>query len=212
MNKVRKGLIFILVSPSGGGKTTIANKLIKNHSKSLNFVVTYTTRKQRENEVDGKHYHFITEDEFLKKIDANELFEYEKIHGNYYGNSKKKLETLLEKGVDVIYTVDIKGALKFKEEYSSETCVVFLALPSKEEMLTRLKRRGDSSSDIERRLKTANSEHAKLLELHGTGKIDYFVVNDKLEESVELVDAILRAERSKTARLTKETIVNKLKA
>ncbi len=184
----RKGIIFVISSPSGGGKTTICRKLRK-EMPELNYSISVTSRRPRSGEKDGKDYFFISEEEFKKKIENSEFAEWAEIHGHRYGTPHKFLEEALRSGQDIILDIDVKGALQIKEKYK-KACLIFLLPPSLETLAARLKKRKtDDKKDIEKRLTRAREELAFLK------KYDYAVVNQNLSLAVEEVKAIITAER-----------------
>ncbi|MGC9120106.1 MAG: guanylate kinase [Sulfurihydrogenibium sp.] len=185
-----KGNLYVISSPAGGGKTTIVNLLLQ----ELNFlrrVITYTTRQKRKNEIDGVDYVFLKKEEFEKLISENAFLEYAVVHGNYYGTPKKETSELLEKGYDVLLVIDVQGMKQVKQIYP-EVVTIFIIPPSIEELVNRMKLRGESVEDIEKRLKTAEKEipHWK--------EYDYIVINDNLLEAKDSIKSIIIAERCRT--------------
>jgi guanylate kinase len=134
-----KGILFIVSAPSGTGKTTITKRILKEFPEIV-FSVSATTRKKRENEVDGVDYFFLTENEFKEKIAGNEFAEWEKFYDYYYGTYRKYLEGNLNKGKNVLLEIDVKGAIKLKESYP-DSILIFILPPSFEELINRLKNR-----------------------------------------------------------------------
>lgn len=190
----RKGIIFIISSPSGGGKTTIRRELLK-QSPELNYSISVTSRCPRSGEKEGKDYFFISEEEFHKKIEKNEFAEWAEVHGHLYGTPRKFLEESLRSSQDIILDIDVKGALQIKKEYR-ESCLIFLRPPSLKILAARLKeRRTDDKKEIDKRLARAKQELTFLR------KYDYVVVNRHLSRAVEEVRAIISAERCRVGRM-----------
>ena len=184
----RKGTIFVISSPSGGGKTTICRKLLK-ELPELNYSISTTSRSPRPGEKEGKDYFFISGEEFSEKIRKSEFAEWAKVHGHGYGTPRQFLEEALRSGRDIILDIDVKGALQIKEKYK-ESRLIFLLPPSLETLAARLKKRKtDDGKEIEKRLARAQEEMAFLKEY------DYAVVNRNLSQAVKEVKAIITAER-----------------
>ena len=206
MSSLRRGLIFILSAPSGTGKTTLADLMVKSDD-ALVRSMSVTTRPKREQEVDGRDYKFITEKEFAKLRDNNELLEHAQVFDKLYGTPKQFVEDILNTGKDVIFCIDWQGALQLKILKPRDTVLIFLLPPSIEELRSRLEIRGmDSAKSIKLRLSKAKLEIEK-----GQG-YDYVIVNDNLAQTLEQLLGILNAERLKTKRQRKslETLVHSL--
>jgi len=192
----RDPFLFILSAPSGAGKTTLCQALVRRDDK-VRYSVSATTRPRRGKEVDGKAYHFVGDAEFDRLIKEDDLLEWEEVYGYRYGTPKVQVEELLSQGFDVVLDTDIKGALHLKRLYP-ESVTVFLLPPSISELRRRLTARGrDDRETIEARLARAEAE----IEL--AGEFDYAVVNDSLSASLWLLRAILDAERARIARAKK---------
>ena len=172
------GNLFLVSAPSGAGKTSIVNAALAADAK-LVVAVSHTTRPARGGEVDGKNYHFISDERFSQMIDSAEFLEHANVFGNRYGTSKAEVTNKREQGQDVILEIDWQGAQQIKSRISS--CVmIFLIPPSKEVLLKRLKNRGtDSDKEIKNRFNQA------ILDLEESIKFDHVLVNDKLESVVE---------------------------
>ncbi len=184
-----KGSLFIVSAPSGTGKTTIIKRILKEFPDFV-FSVSATTRKKRENEKNGKDYFFLTEEEFKEKIENNEFAEWEKFYDYYYGTFKKYLDDNLENGKSVLLEIDVKGALKLKENYP-ESVLIFIVPPSFDELVNRLKnRRTEDEIDFQKRIERAE------FELRHKDKFDYFVHNEEIEKAVtdikSLIENIIR--------------------
>lgn len=184
----RKGVIIAISAPSGAGKTTIVKQILTTF-QSVVFSVSATTRKKRANEVEGKDYFFITEEEFKKKIENDEFVEWEKVYDYYYGTFKSFIEGNINKGNSVLLEIDVKGALALKEIYT-ESVLIFIVPPSYNELVERLKnRKTESEKDFQKRIERAKME---LREKH---KFDYLVVNNDLKKAIfevkEIVNKII---------------------
>lgn len=190
----RRGLMLVLSSPSGAGKSTIARLLLERED-NLELSISVTTRPRRTSEIDGVHYHFITRERFEQMRDRGELLEWAEVHGNYYATPRDPVEKALGEGRDVLFDIDIQGTFQLYERMRDDVVSVFILPPSIAEMKSRLHRRAEDTQEvILRRLKTAVGEMR-----HWT-EYDYVVVNEDLSRAFEAVRAILKAERHKRAR------------
>ena len=181
---------FIIISaPSGSGKTTICKYLQKLDS-SINFSVSCTTRQKRANEVEGKDYFFITNEEFEKKINDAEFIEWEQIHGDfYYGTLKSTLEKAINEDKRILLELDVKGATSVKNLYPNKSLSIFIEPPSVEVLKLRLEKRGtDNDERIIKRLERLESE------LSYKSNFDYHVINDDLEQAVNEIMSIIKNE------------------
>jgi guanylate kinase len=180
----RKQLI-VLSAPSGAGKTTLARFLLSSFP-DFKFSISATTRKPRENEVNGRDYFFLSTEEFKELISKNELVEYEHIFDNYYGTLKSQVEKSLRNGETIVFDIDVKGALSIKKLYPEESLLIFIAPPSVEVLKQRLIARGtESPEELEKRLKRIE------MELSLKDKFDYVIVNDDLEKAKkELIEIV----------------------
>lgn len=186
LGNLQKGHLFIISAPAGTGKTTLVKKLI-NEFPCVKSSVSFTTRLPRPREVNGIDYKFITRKEFEKKIEQGEFIEYVELYGDYYGTSKKYIETLQNEGNHVILVIDTQGGLKLKKLLKST--LIFIMPPSLEELSARLyKRKSESPEVIETRLKWAE------IELEDAKYYDYAIVNDNLKTAYEALKSILIAE------------------
>lgn len=192
----RRGLLFILSSPSGAGKTTITRSLLAN-DPDLRVSVSVTTRPPRPGEVDGKDYHFISKEQFTAMIDNNQLLEHAKVFGNYYGTPLKPVEEALANSQDIIFDIDWQGTQQLKQKLVNDLVTVFILPPSQEELERRLRsRQQDDKSIIQDRMQKASDEISHYSEY------DYIIVNTNLEKSIQKAQSILEAERCKRRRLT----------
>jgi guanylate kinase len=190
----RRGLLLVMSSPSGAGKTTLSRKLL---FADLNILmsISVTTRSPRPGEVDGQDYYFITKDRFAQMRDRNELLEYAEVFGNYYGTPRKPVEEALAKGRDVLFDIDWQGTQQLAQAMEADLVRLFILPPSADELQNRLINRAqDSSSVVAKRMAEASREISHWLEY------DYVIINDDIESSHNEVMAILTAERLKRRR------------
>lgn len=190
----KQGNLIIISGTSCAGKGTVIDELLKK-SENLTLSISYTSRKMRSGETDGVEYKFITKEEFERKIENNEFLEYVNYSENYYGTGKKEIKELLDKGKDVILEIEVRGAQKVKEMFP-ETILIFIMAPSMEEVKRRIKARGkETNEQIIARFKTAYNE------INEIPKYNYVVVNDKIENAVEKIEAILLSEKCRVDRI-----------
>jgi guanylate kinase len=183
-----KGMIIIVSAPSGAGKTSICDSLIKS-DKNIVYSISTTTRQPRPGEKNGKEYFFVDDKKFKDMIKDKMFVEYAKVHNHFYGTSKKMLEETLNKGKDILLDIDVQGAIKIKKKYKN-ALMIFITTPTLKILKERLiKRNKDSIDVINTRVKNAKKELTYL------PKYDYLVLNDKLDVSIENVKSIIRAER-----------------
>lgn len=194
-----KGLPVIISAPSGSGKSTIAARLIQEIPGAV-LSVSCTTRPPRPGETDGEHYYFFKTDEFKRQIKSGGFLEWAEVHGHYYGTPLARLKEQLEKGKDVIMTIDVQGALAVKRLFPKGV-YIFLIPPSWEALKERLASRdADDAKSIKIRLANARKELSYL------SHYDYLVINDDLGRAVSDVGAILRAEHRRLTRVNKNDI------
>lgn len=183
-----KGSLFVVSAPAGCGKDTILSEMFKCND-TAGYAVSATTRAPREGEVNGVHYHFLTREEFERKIAEKEVLEYTEYCGNYYGTLKKSVDDLLHAGKDAILKIEVEGAMNIKKMFP-EARLVFILPPSWEILEKRLRDRGTETEDkIIERTKQARNEvsYAK--------NYDYLIVNDDLNKAVDDLLTILKAEK-----------------
>lgn len=187
---MNKGRLIVFSAPSGCGKGTMLEEILKN--KSLRTAVSATTRNPREGEVNGISYHFLSREDFNKKIEADEFLEHAEYCQNYYGTLKSEVDPYLEQGIDVILEIEVQGAMKVRT-LRPDALFVFIAPPSVRELRRRLNKRGTESEEV---IKERVSKAAGEIAL--AGNYDYIIVNDALEDAVSDFFAVLRAERLKS--------------
>ena len=183
------GILLVISSPSGAGKTTLAHKLAE--QEKLEFSVSYTTRAPRQGEREGIDYKFVTEDEFSQMIKRGEFAEWAEVHGNRYGTAVHTVNRALEDGKDYLFDVDWQGGAQIRKQWPDQSVLVFILPPSMAELERRLRRRAtDTPEAIERRLAMATRE------LEHFGEYDFLVVNDNLETALKELSSIYVAARS----------------
>ncbi len=192
----RRGMILILSSPSGAGKTTLTRMLMQDSALDLTLSVSVTTRKQRASEVDGVHYHFIEPSEFERMKAGGELLEWAQVHGHAYGTPRAPVEKVLAEGRDMLFDIDWQGASQVRERLGDDVVSIFVLPPSMGELRARLERRAeDTASSIEARFENARREIERWRDYH------YVVVNDDLKRAYRDVTAIVTAERLRAKRI-----------
>ncbi|MBP7795968.1 MAG: guanylate kinase [Elusimicrobiales bacterium] len=175
--------LVVLSSPSGGGKTALKNELLKNND-IFRFSITATTRSKRENEVDGRDYYFVTDNEFDELIKNGELLEWATVHNHRYGTPKKSVMNILLENKIPIMTIDVAGAMSVRKVFNNST-LIFILPPDVNTLIERLKLRGESVEEINIRLKTA------LKEINFIPEFDYLVINDKIDKAAERINNIV---------------------
>jgi guanylate kinase len=196
----RRGIMLVLSSPSGAGKTTLTRNLLEQENKDdpgkLELSISVTTRKRRPSEIDGVHYYFVSKRRFEAMRDGGELLEWAEVHGNYYGTPRELVERALSDGRDVLFDIDWQGARQLYEKMRDDVISVFVLPPSAAELKSRLERRAEDSEEIiTRRLRNAAEE------IQHWNEYDYVLVNRDLDKSFARVRAILTAERLKRVQL-----------
>ncbi len=187
------GFLLVLSGPSGSGKGTVSEALMKNNDDII-FSTSVTTRTPRPGEVNGENYFFATREEFEKMVENDELLEHAFVHTNYYGTPKKFVFDEIEKGEIVLLEIDVQGALQVKKKYK-EAVFIFLIPPTMDELKSRLvKRDTETEDEIETRYKNAFKE------LDFVGEYDYFVINDVIDNAVKDIETIIAAEKLRVKR------------
>lgn len=203
----RKGQLYIVSAPSGAGKSSLLNAL-RGQVQDVVVSVSHTTRLPRPGEQDGVHYHFTDVATFRQQVDGGNFLEHAQVFDNFYGTSKLTVEALLDAGKDVILEIDWQGAQLVRERADS-TVSIFILPPSTEDLLQRLRSRGqDCEATIQRRMRDARSEMSHYAEY------DYVIVNDGFDFALEELCSIFRAERLRQGRqaLEREMLLNALVA
>lgn len=188
------GILLVISSPSGGGKTTILKKVMAD-LPGMAFSVSHTTREPRTGETDGRDYHFVSRDAFREIVSRHPsgFLEWAEVHGNLYGTGRDEVERQLAAGNDIILDIDVQGAMQVRAE--SAPVLVFIAPPSLAELENRLRKRAtDSDGTIALRLENARTE------LGCIDQYDYLIINDRLEEAIDSLRSIIIAERSRRRR------------
>ena len=187
----RRGIMLVVSSPSGAGKTTLTRNLLE-QEENVSLSISVTTRARRASEIDGVHYHFIPRRRFETMRDADELLEWAEVHGNYYGTPREPVETALAAGRDMLFDIDWQGTQQLYAKMRADVVSVFVLPPSASELKARLERRAEDSGDvIIRRLRNAAEE------IPHWNEYDYVLVNRDLDKSFSRLRAILTAERLK---------------
>lgn len=191
----RRGLLLVLSSPSGAGKTTISRRLI-DADANISMSVSVTTRKPRPGEVDGRDYHFIDEPTFKRMAEKNDLLEWARVFDNYYGTPRGPVEDSISKGNDILFDIDWQGAQQLSEKMKHDVVRVFILPPSAASLEQRLRSRAQDSDDVVRKRMDAAAA-----EISHWPEYDYVIVNSDLAQSMEGLTAILTAERLRRDRL-----------
>jgi guanylate kinase len=188
MNATYTPIVYIISAPSGSGKSTLVNELLK-LVPNLDFSISYTTRKLRGSEQNGKQYHFVSREEFEQMIRADEFLEHAEFDGNYYGTARRFLHETGQKRHDLLLDIDVQGAAQIKQKLP-EAVTIFVLPPDRKTLEWRLRKRSEDAEEaIARRLAAATRE------IENYDKYDYILINDDLEESIDRLEAIVLSER-----------------
>lgn len=186
---VRRGLMLVLSSPSGAGKSTISRNLLESDD-GFELSISVTTRARRGSEIDGRHYHFRSRREFESMRDSDELLEWAEVHGNFYATPRGPAEKALSEGRDMLFDIDWQGAEQLRDKMRADIVSIFILPPSMKELKGRLRRRAEDTDDvIDARLLNARTE------IEHWRDYDYIVINDDLDAAFSNVKAIVEAER-----------------
>jgi guanylate kinase len=203
-DRLRRGLMFVISSPSGAGKTTLCRRIIS-EVPGVSLSISATTRPMRPNESDGADYFFRTVEQFETMIDRDEFLEWAKVHRNYYGTPRAEVEARLVAGVDVVFDVDWQGARALKTQRPGDVVSVFILPPSIAQLRNRLENRpGSDAASVAARLAGAHDDILRW------GEYDYAVVNDNLDSAFLELRSILFAERTRRARAALGRMVDRL--
>jgi guanylate kinase len=191
-NKVeiaRRGLMLVISSPSGAGKSTISRTLMTNDGQ-IGMSVSVTTRQRRQSEIEGVHYHFVSQREFERMRDSDSLLEWAEVHGNFYGTPRGPVELAMSEGRDMLFDIDWQGAQQLQEKMKADVVSIFILPPTMAELQSRLHRRAEDTEEvIQTRLANSRAEIAHWREY------DYVIVNDDLQSAFDAVQSIVKAER-----------------
>ncbi|MGV1897563.1 guanylate kinase [Agrobacterium vitis] len=185
----RRGLMLVISSPSGAGKSTISRTLM-DIDKQIGMSVSVTTRQRRPSEIEGVHYHFISQREFERLKASDALLEWAEVHGNFYGTPREPVEVAMSEGRDMLFDIDWQGAQQLQEKMAADVVSVFILPPTMTELQSRLHRRAEDSEEvIQTRLANSRSE------IEHWREYDYVIVNDDLNSAFDAVQSIVKAER-----------------
>lgn len=181
-----KGLLVVLASPSGGGKTTVIKNILKSDNDDFIYSVSLTTRPARDGEVNGRDYWFVSLDEFMNKVNNHEILEYERVHDWYYGTPEQPIRQWLKDDKIVLLDLDVFGALNIKKHFANSSLLIFLQPPNEEALIQRLKARStETAAQIAKRLQRLPEEMSKA-EL-----FDVVIVNDDLKKTVQEIKKMI---------------------
>ncbi len=189
----RRGVLFVVSAPSGAGKTTLCKELVASVS-GVHPSVSYTTRKPRQGEVNGRDYYFVDEQAFQDMVQRNDFAESARVYGHFYGTPRQALTDMMDKGLDVLLEIDTQGAMQIKKKFT-DAVYIYILPPSIDDLRTRLLQRGDPQEEIQRRMQKARQEILSYREY------DYIVRNEDLKQALHELQAIVHAERIRMKRV-----------
>ena len=185
----RRGLMLVISSPSGAGKSTISRALME-ADPTLGMSVSVTTRPRRPSEIAGRHYHFISVREFERLRDSDALLEWAEVHGNFYGTPREPVELAMAEGRDMLFEIDWQGARQLQEKMTADVVSIYVLPPTMTELQSRLHRRAEDTEEVIRtRLINSRSE------IEHWREYDYIIVNEDLDTAFDAVQSIVKAER-----------------
>jgi guanylate kinase len=190
----RRGIMVVLSSPSGAGKTTLTKQIL-NTSKNILMSVSATTRQPRPGEVDGEDYIFLSKSKFSEMIDNDEFLEYAKVFDNFYGTPRAPVEDALAGGFDIVFDIDWQGAQQLTQAAANDLVKIFILPPNMQELENRLRSRAQDSDDVIAR-RMSKSEN----EISHWAEYDYIIINEDITEAIEELNTIVNAERMKRLR------------
>ena len=190
----RRGIMVVLSSPSGAGKTTLTKQIL-NTSRNILMSVSATTRQPRPGEVDGEDYIFLSKSKFSEMIDNDEFLEYAKVFDNFYGTPRAPVETALARGFDIVFDIDWQGAQQLTQAAANDLVKIFILPPNMRELENRLRSRAQDSDDVIAR-RMSKSEN----EISHWAEYDYIIINENISEAIEELTTIVNAERMKRPR------------
>ena len=191
----RRGIMLVLSSPSGAGKTTLPRNLLE-QEENVALSISVATRPRRPSEIDGVHYHFVSKHQFEVMRDAGDLLEWAEVHGNFYGTPREPVVKALDEGRDVLFDIDWQGTQQLYAKMRDDVVSVFVLPPSADELKARLERRAEDSQKI-----IAQRLHNAIEEISHWREYDYILVNRDLDRSFARLRAILTAERLKRVKM-----------
>lgn len=197
-NLTRRGLMFVMSSPSGAGKTTITRAILKNNDDAI-ISVSATTRPRRAGEVHGQDYYFVSLEEFDAMVEKGEMLEHAKVFDHYYGTPRAPVEEALQKGLDVVFDIDWQGTQQLCEIARDDVVTVFILPPSQQELEKRLRNRSldtrETEEQIRHRMSKASAEISHYMEYH------YVIINNDIDQAIIKAQKILDGERLKRRRI-----------
>jgi len=194
----RRGLMYVLSSPSGAGKTTITRALLEKN-QNLIISISATTRQKRAGEINGEDYHFVDIPEFNRMVDDGEMLEHAKVFGNYYGTPRDTVESALAMGQDVIFDIDWQGTQQLREMAQSDLVTLFILPPSARELENRLRNRSKDTLETDTQIRDRMAKSTD--EMMHYSEYDYVLINEDINLTIEQAQMILDAERLKRRRL-----------